>query len=244
MRYSSKPCLFLDAPDHHQIARQCLLQVSLATQLTREIQLASPVVSSPMDTVTEADMAIMMASVYFVLPGVPVYNAVLPLLPINAVLIAAGWHWVCALQHASRAANSDSPEGQAASCWFCSQPSSHNAWRCTGTLLDMLNWVTNNGKCWTLYMPRVVCKAWDEIQFELSNVITCINIQLVVMSGLQLYIVLLIFQCSLISTCGTFFTDSHQLHVLLLKQVIGIMLAATHAENAAHHHEVQSVAGQ
>lgn len=38
-------------------------QVSLATQLTREIKLASPVVSSPMDTVTEADMAVMMASV-------------------------------------------------------------------------------------------------------------------------------------------------------------------------------------
>ncbi|KAL3154836.1 hypothetical protein ABBQ38_011379 [Trebouxia sp. C0009 RCD-2024] len=37
-------------------------EVSLATQLTRDIKLASPVVSSPMDTVTEADMAIMMAS--------------------------------------------------------------------------------------------------------------------------------------------------------------------------------------
>lgn len=37
-------------------------EVSLATQLTREIKLASPVVSSPMDTVTEADMAVMMAS--------------------------------------------------------------------------------------------------------------------------------------------------------------------------------------
>ena len=101
-----------------------------------------------MDTVTEADMAIMMASVYFVHPGVPVLQGVSPSLAMSAMLIAAGWHWVCALQYASRAANPDSPESEAANRWFGSQPFSHNTSRCTGTLLFTLNWMTccNNEK--------------------------------------------------------------------------------------------------
>ena len=39
------------------------MQVDLSTYLTRKLRLATPVVSSPMDTVTEADMAITMAMV-------------------------------------------------------------------------------------------------------------------------------------------------------------------------------------
>ena len=40
-----------------------LMQVDLNTYVTRKLKLATPVVSSPMDTVTEADMAITMAMV-------------------------------------------------------------------------------------------------------------------------------------------------------------------------------------
>ncbi len=40
-----------------------LVQVDLNTYVTRKLKLATPVVSSPMDTVTEADMAITMAMV-------------------------------------------------------------------------------------------------------------------------------------------------------------------------------------
>ena len=39
------------------------MQVDLSTYVTRKLKLATPVVSSPMDTVTEADMAITMAMV-------------------------------------------------------------------------------------------------------------------------------------------------------------------------------------
>ena len=39
------------------------LQVDLSTHVTRRLKLATPIVSSPMDTVTEADMAITMAMV-------------------------------------------------------------------------------------------------------------------------------------------------------------------------------------
>lgn len=69
----------LEATDTVCALKFSSLQVSLATQLTREIKLASPVVSSPMDTVTEADMAIMMASVNFYFLKIS-YVAVLSLL--------------------------------------------------------------------------------------------------------------------------------------------------------------------
>ena len=39
------------------------MQVDLSTYVTQKLRLATPVVSSPMDTVTEADMAITMAMV-------------------------------------------------------------------------------------------------------------------------------------------------------------------------------------
>ena len=39
------------------------VQVALATQLTRKLRLSMPVVSSPMDTVTEGHMAAAMAMV-------------------------------------------------------------------------------------------------------------------------------------------------------------------------------------
>lgn len=39
------------------------IQVDLTTQLTRNVRLGTPAVSSPMDTVTDADMAVAMAQV-------------------------------------------------------------------------------------------------------------------------------------------------------------------------------------
>ncbi len=45
-----------------------LLQVDLSTRVTRRLKLATPILSSPMDTVTEADMAITMAMVHLPSP--------------------------------------------------------------------------------------------------------------------------------------------------------------------------------